>query len=382
MSAEGALGAKVERFMPKQPVASSEKKRLPVELWDDIKPTLHNRALIKGMLLAGTLIVVFGHPGSGKSFYASHQGFCIATNRSWFGRKVTKGGVVLIAAEGQAGMRMRIDAWKREHGPFDEPVQFALIPTAVDLFDPEADLQALAQELIHLADAWGGLALLIVDTLSATIGGGDESTGDMAVYVANIARLCAPYQCARMIVHHQPLDSASKRPRGHGSLWGTADTVIHIIGDTDAPVRRARVTKQKDMDPGADTLFALKSVEIGTDEDGEIVTSCVVEEAEDDVPVKGSRRLSAKEKIVLSALERTVVEHGRFPPLEIPDSVLNRARTGKVVSLSEWRSNALSALNTPDTKPDTARRTFDRAREALQAAEILAVWEEWAWLVF
>jgi hypothetical protein len=65
----------------------------------------------------------------------------------------------------------------------------------------------------------------------------------------------------------------------------------------------------------------------------------------------------------------------------IPENVCNRTWTGKVVSLSEWRSAALSALSSPDTKPDTARRNFDRARDSLQAAETLAIWEDRAWLV-
>lgn len=96
--------------------------------------------------------------------------------------------------------------------------------------------------------------------------------------------------------------------------------------------------------------------------------------------IRGGRRLRAKEKIVLAALERTLAEHGVFPPTNIPDNVLNRTRTGKVVALSEWRSAALSSLSSSDTKPDTARRNFDRYREKLQAAEIIAVWEDWAWI--
>jgi hypothetical protein len=320
-------------------------------------------------------------PGCGKSFFVLDVGLHIASERDWFGRRTTRGGVVYLAAEGQAGLRARVDAWRRVHGTEDH-VLFALIPVAVDLLDPQADLEKLAAVMGYLADLWGGIDLLVVDTLAATFGGGDENGSDMAAYVANVSRLCAPHDCARIIVTHAPLIGDAKRPRGHGSLWGAADTMIQISGDNDAPARRASIIKQKDADPGSDILFALRPVEIGIDEDGEPVTSCVIEEADPDLPTgRSKRRLSAKERIVKAALERSLVSHGVLPPPEIPENVLNRRLTGKVASLSGWRSEALSALKTPDAKPDTARRTFDRAREALQAAEILATWEDWVWLV-
>ena len=76
-----------------------------------------------------------------------------------------------------------------------------------------------------------------------------------------------------MPVHHRPKDVENEEPRGHGSLKGGVDTVILIeAGST----KRARVTKQKDGEIGDVMLFDLKVVEIGTDEDGDVVSSCVV----------------------------------------------------------------------------------------------------------
>jgi hypothetical protein len=353
---------------------------LPVEMFGDIRPQLTSRCLIKGLLMAGSAMVIFGLPGSAKSFLAVDMGTHVASEREWFSRRVTGGGVVYIAAEGQAGLRARLEASRLTHGFQDIP--FALIPVAVDLLDPTADTAKVRTVLDHLAATWNGIVLVIIDTLAATFGGGDENGSDMAAYVANVERLCAPYGCARIIVAHAPLNSDAKRPRGHGSLWGAADTVLHVTGDRDAPARRIHVLKQKDDDPGPDILFKLKQVEIGTDEDGDPVTSCVIEQTDLDVVAAPGRRLSGNEKIVVAALERALVGRGVSPPPIIPDSVLNRARTNKVVNVSEWLSEAVSALRKPDTDPDTPRRTFDRARIKLQASETVGIWEEWAWLNF
>lgn len=355
---------------------------LPVELFGEMRPNFTGRALIKGLLMAGSSCVIFGLPGCGKSFLAADMAFHIASGRRWFDRRTIQGAAVYLAAEGQEGFRLRLEALRQVYGDGDD-VLFALVPAAVDLLDPNADLPRVADVLAYVSRKWGGIALLVVDTLAASFGGGDENGSDMAAFVSNVASLCAPYGCARIIVTHAPLIGDAKRPRGHGSLWGAADTVLQITGDRDAPARRIHVIKQKDGDPGPDILFKLRSVEIGTDEDGDTVTSCIVEESGDDItcgPMR--RRLSPKEKIGFAALERALVKCGIFPPSIIPDDVLNRTAIGKVATLSEWRSEALSSLANSDTKPDTARRNFDRLRDSLQASDIIGVWEDWAWLKF
>lgn len=363
-------------------ISADSPYRLPIEFFHEIKPTIDGRWLVKRLLRASAATVVFGLPGCGKSFLVLDWCLSIAAGVDWFGRTVDRGAVVYIAAEGQGGVRSRVEAWRRERGSDAEDVMFAAIPRSLDLLDPAAgELAALRADLETLRAKWGRLDLIAVDTLNATIGAGDENGPDMGAYVGNVRRLCEPFGCAWLVVTHVPVNGDAKRPRGHGSLWGAVDTAIHVSGDRDAPARRIHVIKQKDDDPGADILFKLKSITIGADAEGEDVTSCVVEESElEPTAVRGRRKMSAKEQIVFAALERAVVGNGRFPPAEIPDNVLNRAKIGKAVAMSEWRSEALSALAGPDTKPDTARKAFDRARQQLQAAEIAGVWEDWAWI--
>jgi hypothetical protein len=355
---------------------------LPLECDGEIQPRLQGRYLIKGLIGTASKIGVVGPPGCGKSFlvydWARHG--CRGLN--WFGRLVKPFSAVCVAAEGQGGVRNRHAAWDMVHGATGSD-PFALIPTAVDLLNPKPDLPKLQATLDHFAARFGGLDLLVVDTLAASFGGGDENSSDMASYAANIDKLCAPYGCSCIIVHHSPLDATAKRPRGHSSLWGTLDAVFMVSGDSDAPARRIHCIKQKDGDPGPDIMFRLKQVEIGVDEDGDRVTSCVVEQSDlEPLAVAGKRKLSAKEKIVKAALDRSLVELGICPPAEIPENILNRLRTNKVVRTADWRAAALSSLASSDTKPDTARRTFDRSRENLQAAAIVGVWEDWAWLIF
>ena len=355
---------------------------LKVELFGEIKPQLSSRFLIKGLLPANSKIVIIGQPGCGKSFFAIDAALHIAAGREWFGRKVTAGGVVYVAAEGQAGVRLRIDAWKKFYGLENAEIPFALVPTPVDLLNPGGDLTNLSVVLQYLANLWNGIDLVVIDTLAQTFGGGDENGADMAAYVANVARLADPHQCATAIVHHQPLDAQSKRPRGHGSLWGAADTLLHVEGSKDSVARRITVVKQKDHDPGSDILFKLNPVELGIDEDMEPVTSCVIERADySEVPRVRGRKLSPKQQIALTALDRALEKGGITPPTEIPDHVHSKELFSRVVDVSSWRSEALSVLATPDIESDSARKTFNRVKDSLQAAGILGCWNNYVWRI-
>jgi hypothetical protein len=307
----------------------------------------------------------------------------IALSRDWFGQRTSGGIVVYIAAEGQRGFRLRIEAFRRHHGVEDMP--FALVPTQIDLLDPKADVERLIDAIAAAVEARGlpPVVLIMIDTISRTFGGGDENTSDMAAYVGNIGRIQAAFGgCAAMLVHHRPKDSNNDTPRGHGSLWGACDTIIMVeAGET----KTARITKQKDVDAIGPFMFKLHQVEVGVDEDGEPVTSCVVEPVDGDVPTatpsgRPRKKLTPNQQIVLAQLGEALAAVGAAPPAVIPDHVIGPL-VGKVVPLEEWRERAISAVgHDRDANRDDLRKTFNRCRDALQAAEYCGIWKEWAWL--
>lgn len=351
-------------------------RALPIEWFADIAPSLEGRWAIKRLIPATGLVLVYGHPGSGKSFLALDMSMHVALGWEWHGRITKQGAVVYVGAEGQGGLRLRIEAFRRTHDVANMP--FALVPTQLDLLDPQADLNLLVSGITQQlrSQSHTSVSLIVIDTLSRTFGGGDENTADMTAYLANIGKLQETFGCAIMLVHHRPKNSENETPRGHGSLWGACDTIILVeAGD----VKTARITKQKDADAGDPISFKLRQIELGTDEDGDPVNSCVVEASEQAMTKRGGKKLTAYETIALRELDRLLIEKGQYPPKSIPDNVLDRARTAKVVDLSEWRSATLSALHDPDKKADTARTNFDRARKSLQAAEIVGLWEDSAW---
>ena len=352
---------------------------LPLEWFADMEPQLSGMWLIKRLLPASGLALIYGHPGSGKSFLALDLAFHIALGWAWNGRAVKQGLVVYVGAEGGSGLRNRMVAFRRHHGLDGGHVPLALIPTPIDLQDPAADTPRLIAAIRLAEEAAGQPAVLIViDTLSKTFGAGKENTDDMATYVSNCGRVSAEFSACVMPVHHRPKDSENETPRGHGSLAGGVDTIILVEAGA---TKRIRCTKQKDGEMAGDMGFSLQSIVLGEDEDGEPVTSCVVTLTEGAPPiVRGGRKLTDGQSLCLAALRRAVEESGVDAPANIPLEMLKAGLVVRVATLDAWRNQSAKSSDRSDQSADTARRMFTKQRDRLQALGVVQVWEGFAWI--
>lgn len=139
--------------------------------------------LVHGVLPAAGNGVLYGVSGTGKSFLALDWALAIATGQvAWMGREIQAGPVVYVAAEGQAGLTQRIEAWMHANGVTTEPDLY-VIPDAVQLLDL-ADGKALLEAIT--AKIGEPPVLIVLDTLAKSMAGGDEnSTQDMGLVMAS-----------------------------------------------------------------------------------------------------------------------------------------------------------------------------------------------------
>jgi len=253
-----------------------EKAKSDLEWFDDIAPVIDVSYVVKGLIDRGTMSVVYGPSNSGKTFFALDLVFHAAIANQWRDRKVHGGGVLYLAAEGGNGIANRIAALRATYGSVDVPL--ALRRAGLDLLKPEAHTAyviALAEEVASRAP----LAVIVIDTLSRAIAGGDENAAtDMTAFIRNVDLIRQRTGAHLMVVHHTGKDTA-KGARGHSSLRAATDTEIELFVD-EFGNRVAKVTKQRDYPGGEEFRFALKSVLLGKDKDGDEVSTCVVEVAD------------------------------------------------------------------------------------------------------
>jgi len=232
---------------------------------DDIESLPDPEPLIEGLVDHGTVTKLVGESGKGKSFVAIDWSLCIATGRRWQGRKVRKGRVLYIAAEGAFGLKKRIRAWKRTFG--DVPADaFVLIPDAVQLAD--------AGQLAALMRVAKDFDVVVIDTLSRTSAGLEENSAkDMGLYINACYKVRdAAHEAGAtvLVVHHTGYDT--KRARGSSALFANGDGEILIESDDPHKVMKMTVKKRKDGEAGQELYMCLETVDCGD------WTSCVVQE--------------------------------------------------------------------------------------------------------
>jgi len=263
----------------------------------DAAPVLKSNYLIKGWIGRQQMAVLYGQSNTGKSFLMLDMAYHVAAGRPWHENKVQQGVVLYLAAEGGHGYLNRAKAIADHYGDTDVPL--AVRPCPVNLLDPEADLPKLRQLIDLVNDKHGKIELIIVDTLSRALAGGNENgPEDMTAYISNADALRDHAQATVVTVHHS--GKADNGARGHSSLRAATDTEIELRVDEDAGIRFAKATKQRDIESGKEFAFELKSVELGCDEDGDPVTSCYITPADDERVSEATTKVSQNERLLLN----------------------------------------------------------------------------------
>ena len=262
-SAKSAISSiELRRKMPRRGV--------PLMALDALRETAQAvRWLVKRVVPADSIGMLFGGSGTFKSFIALDAALHVAHGLPWLGRRTRQGSVLYIAAEGGSGLWARIQAWHRSRNLRWEDAQLHVVPAAIDL-------TADAWRVVDAAQAAGvSPAMVIVDTLSQTYSGEENSANEMAAYLREIGlRFRQLWQCAVLLIHHSG-HQATERPRGSSAIRANLDFLFGVSRDEKEMLATINCLKQKDGEQFDDATFSLHPVRLGDDEDGDPVSSLV-----------------------------------------------------------------------------------------------------------
>jgi hypothetical protein len=152
--------------------------------------------------------------------------------------------------------------------------------------------------------------VVVLDTLNRSIGGSENDPSDMGQYVRAADLIREAFNCAVIVIHHCGVEGT--RPRGHTSLTGAADAQIAVKRD-DAGNIMATVEFMKDGPPGDTIVSSLEQLIVGTDDDGDAITSCVIRPAEPSASRAKAKVTTGAAAIALRILQDTIAEEGEVP---------------------------------------------------------------------
>lgn len=253
--AEIAVGVRQGKF---QLLSIEDVLALPPPVW-----------LIKPLMELGTLVVLYGPSGAAKTFLALAWALSVATGLRWMDCEVHPGPVVYIVAEGGRSIVKRVLAWMCAQR-LSEIDATSFILEAVQLLE-EDDVTALLDRLRAVKPV-----LVIFDTMARCFVGGDENQArDIGRLVCAARQIQEETGATVLLVHHTGKKDVENE-RGSNALRGACDTMILQVMDSTKVVTVSN-TKQKDHEEFAPISLCLKPVSLGTNQDGEEVTSCVLE---------------------------------------------------------------------------------------------------------
>lgn len=360
--------------------------------------------LVKSILTANEVSFLLGESQSGKSFLAIDLALSVARGIDWFGHRSRKSGVIYQAGESATGVRRRrLPAYRAAFDVAREAVPFTLLQRPLDLYTSDEQVEAFIDECRY----WGGtydvpLGLIVIDTFNKATPGANENDGkDMGAVLARCDRIRRETGAHVMLVHH--LNAGGTKARGHTSLFGNVENVVTVRKVPDSrdgdkrPLREWTLSKAKDAEDGASEKFVLRGVHLGTDEDGDSITSCViapptpVEGASGGDDDKGGVFITGFNATILRAVYDTIKTRGVLAPQE-----LGLSRGWMAVEKSTLQAEIKARLEAGEPAPEpgpgetleqaqarareTRRKAIQRAREFLYQKKVIGQRDGWTWL--
>lgn len=275
------------------------------QLLTDIKPI---DWLMKGIMERGSIGIMFGESGAGKSLFALDWVCCLANGTDWHGFKVREPKrVVYVCGEGGRGIASRVQAIKQKYGTRIKNNAYFSTKT-VDLLNAKSVKQITdsVTDFDIIPD------LLVFDTLHKSMTGDENSSKDIAVLFAAIAELQDLYGCAVLIVHHSGL-ADKMRQRGSSSIKAGVD-FEYCISKTNDLELSITCTKMKDYKKMQPLKFIITPTplegEQWIDEDGERATSIYL--VYEGLDTEKEQKLSKPHENALESLKQALREVGKI----------------------------------------------------------------------
>jgi len=202
--------------------------------------------LIEGFLPENSYCILFGAPGTFKTFLALDVALSIATgfgmgaNACW-PRIVTPGPVLFAAGEGRPSISNRVRAWEKMHFVENEVPQFILCDPVPMISE---DFESFIKGALDASPE--GYKLVVIDTVGRAMQGMNENTQEHASAFTKMVEKIQRELGATVLALHHTGHNETGRARGSSVFGADADTIIKLDRRDKDYVVSLSMMKQKD----------------------------------------------------------------------------------------------------------------------------------------
>ena len=257
--------------------------------------------------------------------------------------------------------------------PVRERAPIRIVTEAPDLSregDPAPLVHTIQLAEKEFAAAGHRLALVVIDTWHAALGGAEEnSAADAGHALKPLIAEAERGDFLALIVHHPGKDT-DRGARGSNALPAASDAIIAISvpghegakAKPSGAMRKAVVTKMRDGEAGREFAYRLGVVETGKDSDGDPMTTCVVQPA--DLPKPDDNGMTANDRAFMEAVTAACAEAGGTARLEEVRLRFYAGRPGSAPAANRkaWGRALDSALNSGRMMSDDQNMTVWQTR--------------------
>jgi len=317
---------------------------------------------LKGVLPYEGLAALYGPSASGKSFLALDLSVALAEGGNWFGVRTAQSTVIYVALEGESGFKNRVAAWELENQrPLPTNMFMVMQPFQITNV---SDVDMLAATVPHDS-------VVIVDTLNRAAPTSDEnSSKEMGEILQACKRLQVLIGGLVALIHHTGKDT-TRGARGHSSFFAALDGAIEVERSNDK--RSWSIAKAKDGEDGKNFPFSLKVHTLGTDSDGDEITSCTIAQAMPNIfvktPPQGPKQQEALRKLK-NAFNASGLTNFGLPlcpqgakSMKVEDAITHLAGTMTTTPKNK-RTNEARRLMTALTASSHLESTIDASGDA------------------
>lgn len=249
------------------------------DLCQDLTPPEY---LIHKIIPANGLGMIHGPSGHGKTFVTLDMAFHIAKGKHWHTEKRTKQGLALyLAGEGHHGLKYRLIGLKRKYGQDLSGLMISKSGTDLNTAN------GLSKAIQHIEKIDCKPSIIFVDTLHRFLDGDENSAKDAKGMIDACDTLRTKFNCVVILVHHTGLgEGTQERARGSSAWRGAMDFEYNIRKNGEKLQMTCK--KMKDTEEHKPIIFDFITADLEgiQDDDGEVVTTKVIELSKNQEPPK------------------------------------------------------------------------------------------------